>query len=562
MNGSLTPVQLVRAKTKSDLKTKLEEHHHCAVIRCTGFGKTWLLSDISRDYMKVLYLYPAEIIKQTAIRAIEATDDSDEERYAKAIKKEIDDELGYEFDYRNIQFMTYMKLARMPKKSIEELPDYDLIIMDELHRVGGDKTKRGAFWLVYYQQQAHIVGATATPDRSDAFDVVNEFFQGICVYPYTLHDAVQDGIIKMPYYVYCTYDIETNFKRAAREAGQNIDEPSVKEVINSRMLEASKIHNMPTIIKKTVEQYVEDKAYMKYIAFFSSIKQLHSSLNDVKEWFCEAFPKYRINVLEVTSEDRNTRENLYAMNLKHKNNTIDIIACVDMLNMGYHVDDLTGIVMYRCTNSSTIYIQQLGRALSTGSKNSCVVFDVVDNLHRKSMFNLAPANNRRRKNKPVTKKDRIKALMSELGDELSKEEAALLEKYIEDNLMTEDEEAFNTVWSKINEIQKEDIYAVDYLATYREMIAKVVAEVKHERIKRAAEEYFRITCDKYGMEIPKTIGELKKMKDMPPELSIFLKWQNVTEMDVLNYIDPEGTGVIDTNKLSEGIMESMESMIY
>lgn len=127
MNGSLTPVQLVRAKTKSDLKTKLEEHHHCAVIRCTGFGKTWLLSDISRDYMKVLYLYPAEIIKQTAIRAIEATEDSDEERYAKAIKKEIDDELGYEFDYRNIQFMTYMKLARMPKKSIEELPDYDLM---------------------------------------------------------------------------------------------------------------------------------------------------------------------------------------------------------------------------------------------------------------------------------------------------------------------------------------------------------------------------------------------------------------------------------------------------
>lgn len=562
MNEDLTPLQLIRAKTKSDLKTKLEEHHRCAVIRCTGFGKTWLLSDISRDYKRVLYLYPAEIIRQTALRAIEATNDTDEERYRKVIKKEVNKELGYELDYRNIQFMTYMKLARMPKKAIEELPDYDLIIMDELHCVGGDKTKRGAFWLMYYQQQAHVIGATATPDRSDAFDVVNEFFRGICVYPYTLHDAVQDDIIKMPYYVYCTYDIETNFKRAAREAGQDIDSPSVKEVINSRMLEACKIHNMPTIIKKTIDQYVEDKTYMKYIAFFSSLKQLYSSLNDVKGWFGEAFPEYKINVLEVTSEDRNTRKNLHEMNLKHKKNSIDIIACIDMLNMGYHVDDLTGIVMYRCTNSSTIYIQQLGRALSTGSKNACVVFDVVDNLHRKSVFSLATTNSRRRKNKPVTKKDRVKALMSELDDELSEEEVALLEKYIEDNLMAADEEAFNTVWSKINEIQKEDICAIDYLATYREMIAKVVAEVKHERIKRAAEEYFRITCDKYGREIPKTISELKKMKDMPPELSIFLKWQNVTEMDVLNYIDPDGTGVIDTNKLSEGIMESMESMIY
>ncbi|MCR5670714.1 MAG: DEAD/DEAH box helicase family protein [Butyrivibrio sp.] len=552
-----SPLELVRSKTKEDLQKKLKTHGHCAVIRCTGFGKTWLLSDISKDYNSVLYLYPAEIIKQTAIRAIEATDGSSEERYEKAIKKEIDDELGYGFDYRNIQFMTYAKLARMSKQAIEELPDYDLIIMDELHRIGGDKTKVGAFWLMYYQRQAHIVGATATPDRSDAFDVVNEFFQGICVYPYTLHDAVQDGIIKMPYYVYCTYDIETNFKKTARSAGQDIDNPSVKEVINSRMLEASKIHNMPTIIKKTVDQYVEEKSYMKFIAFFSSIRQLHTSLNDVKEWFCEAFPKYKINVLEVTSEDANTRANLYTMNLKHKENTIDIIACVDMLNMGYHVDDLTGIVMYRCTNSSTIYIQQLGRALSTGSKTPCVVFDVVDNLHRKSMFNLATTDNRRKKNKSATKKERIKSLMSEIGNELTKEEYTLLEKYVEDNLMAKDEEAFNTVWSKINEIHKEDIYAIDYLATYREMVAKVVAEVKHERIKRAAEEYFRITCDKYGKEIPNTISELKKMKNMPPELSIFLKWQSVTEMDVLQYIDPDGTGVIDTKKISEGIKKSM-----
>ena len=79
--NNLNTLEIVRNKTKEDLKEKLKKHGHCTVIRCTGFGKTWLLSDISKDYKRVLYLYPAEIIKQTAIRAIETADDSDEKCY-------------------------------------------------------------------------------------------------------------------------------------------------------------------------------------------------------------------------------------------------------------------------------------------------------------------------------------------------------------------------------------------------------------------------------------------------------------------------------------------------
>lgn len=548
----------VRLRTKEDLMTKLSQYGRCALTRCTGFGKTWLISEVSQDYKSVLYLYPAEIIRQTAIYAIEEnTSDIDEDRYTEELKAEFDDEIGYDFDYRNIKFMTYAKLAKLTRDEIKNLPDYDLIIMDEVHRAGAPLTKRNILWIMYYKQESLIIGATATPERMDAFDVIAEFFNGICVYPYTLHDAVSDGIVKMPYYVYCTFDIETSFKQAARLTGQDINNPTVTEVINSRLMEVSNIYNMPDIIHKTIEKYVADKDFMKFIVFFSSINQLDSCIDDVKGWFASAYPEYTIKVLVVCSESKKTRDNLNKLNFERTNKTIVLIACIDMLNMGYHVNDLTGIVMYRCTQSSTIFIQQLGRALSTGSKNACVVFDTVDNLHRKSLFNLTPPYASRRPHTTLTKKERVQRLLSDVDTDLSVQERELLTKFIEDKLEAEDEIAFNAIWAKINEITKEDIRAVDHLATYREIIAKTVAEVKHVRAKRAAEEYFRIQSSKCNRSIPTTIAEVKRMKDIPPELAIFANWQKIEENDILEYLDPDHTGKVDVDKIKKGIKEAM-----
>ena len=52
-------------KTLKDVREKLKEKHKVIILRCTGFGKTYLATDIIKDYKKVLYVYPAEIIKST-----------------------------------------------------------------------------------------------------------------------------------------------------------------------------------------------------------------------------------------------------------------------------------------------------------------------------------------------------------------------------------------------------------------------------------------------------------------------------------------------------------------
>lgn len=52
-------------KTREDLINKLNEYGRCLVPRCTGFGKTTMLSKMIPSYSKVLYLYPTEVIKSS-----------------------------------------------------------------------------------------------------------------------------------------------------------------------------------------------------------------------------------------------------------------------------------------------------------------------------------------------------------------------------------------------------------------------------------------------------------------------------------------------------------------
>ena len=57
-----------------------------------------------------------------------------------------------------------------------------------------------------------------------------------------------------------------------------------------------------------------------------------------------------------------------------------LLYCIDMLNEGIHVDDVDGVILLRPTVSPIIYLQQIGRALSAGSKNQPVIFDLVNNF--------------------------------------------------------------------------------------------------------------------------------------------------------------------------------------
>lgn len=106
-------IQEVRDATFDDLCDKLLKYGMCMVVRPTGFGKTYMTTKLMSMYNKVLFLYPNNIIADVVRDT-------------------------YKEEQDNIDYMSYAGLIR---KNPMVMKDYELIVCDECHRLGADKTR-------------------------------------------------------------------------------------------------------------------------------------------------------------------------------------------------------------------------------------------------------------------------------------------------------------------------------------------------------------------------------------------------------------------------------------
>ena len=65
---------------------------------------------------------------------------------------------------------------------------------------------------------------------------------------------------------------------------------------------------------------------------------------------------------------------------KDNSDHLKLLFCIDMLNEGVHVDDVSGVILFRLTVSPIIYKQQIGRSLSANKNCIPVIFDIVNNI--------------------------------------------------------------------------------------------------------------------------------------------------------------------------------------
>ena len=466
----MAKIDKLRTETFKDAIRLLEEHGKVVIIRPTGFGKTGILCRMTKHYKnkKILFLYPAQVVRQAMLNFYHGVGSD---------KTEIP----------NVTFMTYDKFRNLKEDEMkEQLSDYDIVMSDECHRLGGDKIKVAYKKFIEMFPDILQIGATATPERMDLFDEISIFYDNHVVFEYTLHNAFQDGILQRPYYCFCSHggsdlkdiDYETRLeidKMGARAKGR----PEALKLLKSRLIEISNLSKMENIIKTTCKECLGDNtSYMKFIVFFSDYDHIKDKGNDVVDWFQKAYPSYSINVLRVTSDSSKYAKNVNKLGtLVPRPNTVDLVYCVDMLNMGYHVSDLTGIMMYRGTHSGIIYAQQLGRVLSTGSLQSGIVFDVVDNIHRESMYIVLDEETKALKRTRL----RIKKLEKKINEGKATDKE--IQEYQE--LLSGAEAEKRTRWWTASVIDPKDLISTGYEATYRELIAKTVAEQRSMRARQA-----------------------------------------------------------------------------
>ena len=154
-----------------------------------------------------------------------------------------------------------------------------------------------------------------------------------------------------------------------------------------------KISEMPNLTQLLRHCITGDNTYnlryMKFIIFFPSSAALTAYVHRNRDsntilgtCFDKAFPGYYIHEAALhTGVGTRGMEKISPSdldNLKPTDRVIDLIYCVDQLNMGYHVENITGVILLRNTESASIYNQQIGRCCSVRAENNTVMIDIID----------------------------------------------------------------------------------------------------------------------------------------------------------------------------------------
>lgn len=87
-----------------------------------------------------------------------------------------------------------------------------------------------------------------------------------------------------------------------------------------------------------------------------------------------------MHVYRVYANSPTARNEFQIFKADHSNH-LKLLLCIDMLNEGIHVDDLSGVILFHPTVSPIIYKQQIGHALSAVKDRTSVIFDLVNNVN-------------------------------------------------------------------------------------------------------------------------------------------------------------------------------------
>ena len=328
-----------------------------AVIHPTGTGKSFIGFKLAEDNpdKHIIWLTPSEYIVKTQLENL---------------KKEG----GAELD--NITFITYAKLMLMSEKEIAALKA-EYCVADEFHRIGADYWGQGFFTLYKMHLDMKILGLSATHIRylDNQRDMAEEIFDGNIASYMTLGEAIVKGIFAPPKYVLSVFSYRKELEKY-RKRVQHTRSKAVRDA-GEKYLEAlrralEKADGLDTIFYK----HMEDKKG-KYIVFCANEEHMQEMIEMVPEWFGRVDKNPHI-YSAYSSNPETSKE--FAGFKADTSNHLKLLFCIDMLNEGIHVDDISGVILLRPTVSPIIYKQQIGRALAAGHKKNTVIFDIVLNF--------------------------------------------------------------------------------------------------------------------------------------------------------------------------------------
>ena len=328
------------------------------LISATGTGKTYLAAfDVKAVHPKrMLFVVHRRSI---AIKAMETF---------KTIIK--DKSMGlFSGDNRDIDcdyiFATIQTIYKPENRQLFSKEEFNYIIIDEVHKAGAHSYQK----LVNYFKPQFLLGMSATPERTDDFDIYKMFNYNIA-YEIRLQQAMEYDLL-CPFHYYGITDITINDQPINDMSDFNllVDEKRVDYVIDR------------------INDYGYSGDHVHGLIFVSR-----------KEEACklsEMFNQRGFHTCALTGE-ASEKQRQEAMDSLESNEegSLHYIFTVDIFNEVIDIPKVNQVVMLRSTQSSIIFIQQLGRGLRKNEeKDYVVVIDFIGNYKKNFFIPIALSGN-------------------------------------------------------------------------------------------------------------------------------------------------------------------------
>nr|MCR4834758.1 DUF3427 domain-containing protein [Bacteroidaceae bacterium] len=250
-------------------------------------------------------------------------------------------------------FSTNVSMCR--SLELFEKKQFDYIIIDECHHAAADSYKK----IIDYFEPEFLLGLTATPERMDNQDVY-ELFGNNVPYELRLRDALVNDLI-VPFKYYGIRDERVDFSKENER----------------RMISQFVTDEHCEFVVEQIERYRVPNQKLKALAFCKTIS--HAKM------MAEALETYYKTAYLTGKNDTGERVRAYEDLQSDREGSLEVLCAVDILNEGVDIPGVNMVLFLRPTESSTIFIQQLGRGLRKyDNKDYVPVVDFIGNNYKRS----------------------------------------------------------------------------------------------------------------------------------------------------------------------------------
>lgn len=319
-----------------EVERVIHGRHRNLVVAATGTGKTVVaaldyrrLADQAPTLPRLLFVaHRREILQQSMRTYREVLNNPDfGELYVGGARPE-----RWEHVFASVQSLTAYDVRNIPPGSFE------IVVVDEFHHAQAATYRR----ILDHLNPRELLGLTATPERGDGLDV-RSYFDGRVAAELRLWDALKADLLT-PFHYFAVAD-GVDLTRVDWKAGA---------------YDASELSNLFTgndararIVLNAVRDKVADLSSMKALGFCVSRDHAHY----MTRVFNEAGIRAATVLGDTSMGDRD--EAIEAL----RTGVVQIVFTVDVFNEGVDVPAINTVLFLRPTESSTVFLQQLGRGL-------------------------------------------------------------------------------------------------------------------------------------------------------------------------------------------------------